>query len=70
LKNSYSIRFGGFVHVYAEDRDQAMKLATELIKKFEHSYLSEKMNGRRTDRSSIAEVTEIWADEVFLDDEV
>ena len=71
LKNGYTIRFGGFVHVYAEDRNQAMKLAMELIKKFEHNCLSEKMDGRGMDRrKSIAEVTEIWTDEVFLDDEV
>jgi hypothetical protein len=71
LKNGYTIRFGGFVHVYAEDRNQAMKLAMELIKKFEHNCLSEKMDDRRMDRRrSIAEVTEIWTDEVFLDDEV
>lgn len=71
MKNDYTIRFGGFVHVYAEDRNQAMKSAMELIKKFEHNCLSEKMDGRRVDRRrSIAEVTEIWTDEVFLDDEV
>ena len=46
------------------------KLAMELIKKFEHSCLSEKMDGRRMGRISIAEVTEIWTIEVFLDDEV
>ena len=70
LKNGYTIRFGGFVHVYAEDRNQAMKLAMELIKKFEHNCQSEKMDGRRMDGRSIAEVTEIWTDEVFLNDEV
>ena len=71
LKNGYTIRFGGFVHVYAEDRNQAMKFAMELIKKFEHNCLSEKMGDRRMDRRrSIAEVTEIWTDEIFLDDEV
>ena len=70
LNNSYTIRFGGFVHVYAEDRHQVTKLAMELIKKFEHNCLSEKMDGRRMDRRSIAEVTEIWTNEVFLDDEV
>ena len=43
----------------------------ELIRKFEHNCLSEKMDGRLMDRRrSIAEVTEIWTDEVFLDDEV
>ena len=47
-----------------------MKLAMELIKKFEYNCLSEKMDDRRMDRRSIAEVTEIWTDEVFLDDEV
>ena len=71
MKDGYTIRFGGFVHAYAEDRNQAMKLAMELIKKFEHNCLSEKMDGRGMDRrKSIAEVTEIWTDEVFLDDEV
>ena len=70
MKNGYTIRFGGFVHVYAEDRNQAMKFAMELIKKFEHNCLSEKMDGRRMDLRSIAEVTETWTDEVFLDDEV
>ena len=70
MKNGYTIRFGGFVHVYAEDRNQAMKLAMELIKKFEHNCLSEKMDGRLMDRRRIAEVTEIWTDEVFLNDEV
>ena len=70
MKNGYTIKFGGFVHVYAEDRDQAMKLAMELIKKFEHNCLYEKMDDRRMDRRSIAEVTEIWTNGIFLDDEV
>ena len=46
------------------------KSTMELIKKFEHNCLSEKIDDRRMDRRSIAEVTEIWTDEVFLDDEV
>ena len=45
------------------------KFAMELIKKFEHNCLSEKIDGRRMDRRSIAEVTEIWTTEVFLDEE-
>ena len=47
------------------------KLAMELIKKFEHNCLSEKMDDRRMDRRrSVAEVTEIWTNEVFLDEEI
>ena len=48
----------------------SIAVAMELIKKFEHNCLSEKMDGRRMDLRSIAEVTETWTDEVFLDDEV
>lgn len=42
------------------------KLAMILTKKFEHSYLSGKMDCRRMGRRSIAEVTEILNNEVFL----
>ncbi|MGE5661713.1 MAG: hypothetical protein ACM3X1_05645 [Ignavibacteriales bacterium] len=70
MKNGYTIGFGGFLRAYAEDRHQAIKLAMEPIKKLEHSCLSEQMDGRRMGRKSIAEVTEIWTNEVFLDDEV
>ena len=44
----------------------AAEVGDELTKKFEHSYLSGKMDCRRIGRRSIAEVTEILNNEVFL----